>query len=302
MKPRSITFKNDAVFSSIDYDYSLAHSIYHENQIVIPDSTIPIGVNVYINGIKAGATNCETLVDSLGHALNDSELWQELNYSTGLFIEPGNSTFVLKLSCQAVTPAIGDFLTIRSSYPDDVNFLQQMTWNFHYSKNDRQVELHSLVSTMNFMLCSLLIDLEMKFPFIFSFYARKLFQLNYKMFSQNITELHSVFPYSDETGLLESEKSHLGRPKAYYLSKLLNTFQTKVRNCYTTLEIIHQCNTTSSRLQSCKRYRKKLEDRNAQPAAPVHSMSYNLCLLDLSIVERYIKNDARDLPIKSKCK
>lgn len=261
-----------------------------------------IGINVYINGIKAGAANCETLVDSLGHALNESESWHELGYYTGLFIEPDNYSFVLKLACQAVAPAIGDFSTIRSLHPDDVNFLQQMTWNFHYSKNDTQIELQSLVSTMNLTLCSLLIDLELKFPFIFSFYARKLFQLNYKMFSQNITELYSVFPSSNEASLRDSEKTHLGRPKSYYLSKLLSTFQTKVRNCYTTLEIIRQCNTTSSRFQSCKRYRKKLEDINAHISVPVHSMLYNLCLLDISAVERYIKNNARDLPIKSKCK
>lgn len=229
-------------------------------------------------------------------------MWQELGYSTELFIEPDNYTFVLKLACQAVTPAIGDFLTIRSLHPDDVNFLQQMTWNFYYSKNDARVELQSLVSSMNLMLCSLLIDLESKFPFIFSFYARKLFQLNYKMFSQNITELHTVFPSSNETNLRNAEEDHLERPKTYYLAKLLNTFQAKVRNCYTTLEIIRQCNTTSSRLQSCKRYKRKLENGNAQLSVPVHSMLYNLCLLDLSAVKRNIKNDARDLPIKSKCK
>lgn len=261
-----------------------------------------IGVNVYINGIKAGTTNSETLVDSLGHALNESELWKELGYSTGLFIEPDNYTFVLKLVCHAVTPTIGDFLTIKSQHPDEVNFLQQMTWNFHYNKNNTQVELQSLVSTMNIALCSLLINLELKFPFIFSFYARKLFQLNYKMFSQNITELHNVFPSSNESDLKDAEKSHLKRPKIYYLSKLLKTFQTKVRNCYSTLEIIQQCNTTSSRLQSCKRHKNKLGDINTEPSVPVHSMLYNLCVLDLSVVERYIKNCSRDLPIESKCK
>lgn len=45
MKASSLTFNNEDVFASIDYDYALANSIYHENQLVIPDSTIPVSTS-----------------------------------------------------------------------------------------------------------------------------------------------------------------------------------------------------------------------------------------------------------------
>lgn len=45
MKIRSFTFKSEEDFSSIDYDYALADSIYHENQLVIPDSTIQVSTS-----------------------------------------------------------------------------------------------------------------------------------------------------------------------------------------------------------------------------------------------------------------
>lgn len=65
---------------------------------------------------------------------------------------------------------------------------QYSHYSHNYSLNNTVIPLDDIIHTFNYSFSSLILNLEFKFPFVFSFYGRQLFKLSYKWIKHNISE------------------------------------------------------------------------------------------------------------------
>lgn len=71
------------------------------------------------------------------------------------------------------------------------NYSHNYSTNYSHNTVLPHIDLDDIIHTFNYSFSSLILNLEFKFPFVFSFYGRHLFKLNYKWIKHNISETQS---------------------------------------------------------------------------------------------------------------
>lgn len=110
------------------------------------------------------------LVEQLGDTLSKNGIWRLYNVETKLFLDSNSS---LKLILQQDIHR--DIESAR------VNRLQRVEYNIDMLTNSPVITMETLTKHLNYLMSVLLINLEYKFPLIFSIYGCQYFsiQLNW---------------------------------------------------------------------------------------------------------------------------
>jgi hypothetical protein len=147
-------------------------------------------VNIKINGnpLKKGYSK---LQESLASSFIDCNLWRALGYDSSLEMN-SDCTFMVGLVCKIFNPISNQFTTLNGEKliaVDRVNILEKITVDIEYLTQDFELSIEELVQDFNHLFTSWIINIEYKYPMVFSFYGRHFFLLNYSTLSKTISEV-----------------------------------------------------------------------------------------------------------------
>lgn len=197
-----------------------------------------------------------------------------------LFVGNDGTSFQICLSCGVTGPIINEILKLKSVFPGDINLLELVTLNFHYNTHLPTLLLPNLVEALNYLVGSLILNLEFKFPLVFSFYGRCLFKTNYNWLIRNIDELLAASPPNEV---------QVSRDKNSVFLRTLKNIQLKILSEYNTLSLMRECDNSSSRIDACRRYRRRLSTGpHSILNTSVKAMVYDLQVFNLQSIENHI--------------
>ena len=96
------------------------------------------------------------------------------------------------LVCKIFNPISNQFTTLNGEKliaVDRVNILEKITVDIEYLTQDFELSIEELVQDFNNLFTSWIINIEYKYPMVFSFYGRHFFLLNYSTLSKTISEV-----------------------------------------------------------------------------------------------------------------
>lgn len=251
-----------------------------ENPMVVPSSTVAVCIHkratkesilmkqIYlklsINGRKVEGPLLEAIINCVASSL----VWNQLQYEVKIGEDEEGK---LELECRIFNAIANDLRQM-----EKVQMLNLLILNFNYTTTEPQLFLKLFLCLLEYLLVSLLLNLEFKYPLVFSFHGRQLFQLHYPLIVKTIEEL----------GNPAIEGPHFERNKNQVLYDNIMKLQRKILYEYNTLNILKECNNSKKRKRSCENYR-----HNSSKGASIKSMVYDLRFVDESAVELYLQKE-----------
>lgn len=145
-----------------------------------------------------------------------------------------NATVILIMKCQLFNKISGDLKHLPVSY------LSRLHLTFECWTPNLRIYLETLKEYLQYALTSLMINLEYKYPFVFSFYGKRFVEVNYQSLVRSTTDLMTPL-HGDETP-----------DKNVVLRHCLEKLQSFILYEYNTLNIMMECDTNSYRLKMCR--------------------------------------------------
>lgn len=115
-------------------------------------------------------------------------LFEDLQYSPKLVSLNDSYSIELKLSCN-IFESIYSELTSLKSPTLSILPMDKIIIEVKYYTPTSSLRLSKFVQTLDYSFSCLLVNLECKFPFVFLFYGRKLFQDSYNWMKRDIMEV-----------------------------------------------------------------------------------------------------------------
>lgn len=226
-----------------------------------------ISIGIQINGHELHSDN-ETF-NRLQQLFRRSRLWPDLIYTV---IEPEVNTSepdFERLSSDNINHLDGEISSDYSNegpdihanklhvrlrckvfdhiFPDTgleltVGFVRNVFITFKMTSPKLALHFQRLVDNLQYCLSSLFLNLEFKYPFVFSYYGRRLIQLNYKTLTHTMAMLHTPL------GITETPETH--SVVAIALGKLQNAISTEFNN----LNIMKECDFNHHRSRLCRKF------------------------------------------------
>lgn len=170
---------------------------------------------------------------------------------------------------------------MKSVFPNSINLLSLVDLDFHYNTFQPKLQLADIIEALNYLLGSLFINLEFKFPFVFSFYGRKLFKTNYNWLVRNLDEMLCSSPANLPSVIHNKNEAFLQSMKSIQLKALAE---------YNTLNIMKECDMSGSKLDACKKYSSRFLDLGLPPTPnlSIKAMVFDLQLFDLKSIESHL--------------
>lgn len=137
-------------------------------------------MNILVNG-----TNLHGLLaESIANSFETSLFWSQLEYLVKVSLD-NKFSFETSLECQIFHPIINELVELG----DRVKLLDIMVVDFSFYTKGDNLELNQLIEAMEYSFISLFINLEYKYPLIFSNYGRKFFKENYSWVVRSVHEM-----------------------------------------------------------------------------------------------------------------
>lgn len=132
-----------------------------------------------------------------------------------------------------------------------VDQLEHVHAVFEYWTPSSRVYLRSFLGHFQYLLTSLVVNLEYKYPFVFSFYGKQLVQLNYKNLIRTLTELATPLDNA-------SQPDH-----SEILNRAFCKLHVHILTEYNTLNVMKECDTLAYRLKQCRNYKTSSRDKRS---------------------------------------
>lgn len=227
-------------------------------------------VNISINGCRTDWSQWKLLNDAIAQSMTESGIWNSLQYQPSLHIDNDENTgFKLNLKCQVIPQLQNDLSKIES-----LGRFCLLILNFNYNTPESKLSLPKLLESLHYLLASLILNLEYKFPLVFSVHGRKLLQNNYPWMITNINEVLSL--------QLENETSVYEKNRNLVLMKLISDLQKKTLNEFNTINIMKECDASSSRRKSCEFFKaKSASDTNYVSRTSIKNIVYSFGIINI---------------------
>lgn len=150
----------------------------------------------------------------------------------------------------------------------DIGYLRNLVVDFSMHTPLSKMYFHVLMENLQYALSSLFLNLELRFPFVFSYYGRQLVQLNYTSLTRTMAMLATPLDGSepDEPSLVQ----HVA------LAKL----QRAILSEFNTLNVMKECDMSYSRTRLCREYANKLVKDD--PKMSIKSKAFRVAVFDAS--------------------
>lgn len=241
-------------------------------------------MSVIVNGCPLGDSEASRGIRDL---FVDSQLWLDLCYQKhngfddesedahwkldkSNSSEPEDEIFKLGLnekSCEVgLRCQVFDSISTELSSETDVGYFQELSIEFQVSTPSFRIHFNFIMENLQYALSSLILNLEFKFPFVFSYYGRHLVQLNYQNLTTTLSALRRTNCQESTTKILEV-KLEPPEPKKespemkeeepvpiIALKKLKRAILTE----YNTLNVMKECDLNHHRSKLCRQFVNKL--------------------------------------------
>lgn len=165
--------------------------------------------------------------------------WEQLMYEVES--DPGESTAEstsattsLVLKCKLFNSISHDFTHLPVAY------LKLLVMNFECWTPNPRIHIETLTEYLQYSITSLLLNLEYKYPFVFSFYGKRFVEVNYHTLVRSTTDLLTPFQGGDIPD------------KNAILSHCLAKLQWHVLFEFNTLNVMLECDRNSYRQKMCR--------------------------------------------------
>lgn len=196
--------------------------------------------------------NC--IIDDFSECFYSSSIWKFLELEPNLIIdnkdEKNNHSFRIEFACKIFNPINNDFLqtinetSIELCNDKKINVLKNMNLKFEYLTNFNEIKFIEIIEDFNYLFCSWLINIEYIFPFIFSFYGRQFFKINYPWTIKCVKEI-----FDEPVALDLNENRNIKKQKV--LLNCLLKIQNIVLEEYNTLNIFKEIDQSTQKRKNC---------------------------------------------------
>lgn len=147
---------------------------------------------------------------------------------------PSGSSFSLELRCKLFNKISADLVHL------PVEKLGRLSVKFECWTPNRSIRFDMLTEYFQYVMTSLILNLEFKYPFIFSFYGKRLVETNYTNLIRSTTEWATPL----EGEFVPDKNDILGR--------CLTKLQFFILYEYNTINIMMECDTNPYRSKMCR--------------------------------------------------
>lgn len=144
------------------------------------------------------------------------------------------------LRCQIFDSIVPDLLLY-----EDVGYLRKLNIDLSIYSIETTLHFQDIIEYVQYSLSSLILNLEFKYPFVFSYFGRHITKLNYKSLTNRMAKLR--IPLDGSTNG-SSDFSLVA------LRKLENVILTE----FNTLNVLKECDMSAHRMRLCSEYIKGL--------------------------------------------
>lgn len=170
--------------------------------------------------------------------METTPLWNLLMFDVSNLVPTHNSsntsTICLGLKCNLFGKISSDFTHI------PIEYLSQLYVTFECWTPNARIHFATLTEYFQYTFTSLMLNLEYKYPFVFSFYGKRFFKINYSSLIRSTREfavpLDSVIT-PDHNDIVQ---------------RCLRKLQSFILYEYNTLNIMIECDTNSYRRKMCR--------------------------------------------------
>ncbi|ODV78117.1 uncharacterized protein CANTADRAFT_23221 [Suhomyces tanzawaensis NRRL Y-17324] len=158
-----------------------------EMSLVIPSHGFQVNLSIHLNGRKISGTCYNSLLEKVGYCFARSPVWTSMGYELSLSVD---NCICLNLGCRIFTPLLDELIPATNDPGTaQVRTLQRFSISLHYYTDSQELHLDGLLQAFEYLLRSWAVNMEYKFPLIFSYYGRQFFRLNYNCICKTIDEL-----------------------------------------------------------------------------------------------------------------
>lgn len=208
------------------------------NVIYVASSSLNVSVDVILNEhhLREDGT-----LNLLQRQLENAPVWQSLMFSilqqpekNKDILEKSDGDLRLTLRCELFHPILPDL-----AHAENVRFLQLLAIKYEYWSPHQAIYFEDIFDTLQYLLTSLMMNLEFKFPFIFSYYGKQLVNINYKSLIRNSTLLATPL---DNTSVPDHNE---------ILAAVLLKLQLAILYEFNTLNIMKECESRPWQAKLC---------------------------------------------------
>lgn len=177
---------------------------------------------------------------------------------------------------------------------ENTSMYESLIVNFKYLTTAAKLDITQFLETLNYLLVSVFINLEYEFPFVFSYYGRKLFKTNYNWIARSIDEVTDFkISHSSKTSLSSFNKHKEILSKDELALKIILDLQQKALCEFNTINIWKECDLSKMKIDTCKRLKKKKEElgNSSTENSSIKSMVFNFRFLDVRSVEAMLLSE-----------
>lgn len=143
--------------------------------------------------------------------------------------------FVLK--CDLFNPILADMKHVKG-----LKYLSEVTLAFEYWSTESSITAQDLFEKLQYLMTSFLLNAEFKYPFVFSYFGRRFFRINYA------TLLRTVAVFSTPLdNLLEPDRRNV-------LALVLRKLHGAILYEFNTLNVMKECDLRPYRAAACRKY------------------------------------------------
>lgn len=232
--------------------------------------------------VAVSINNCRIsgpLLSAILENLAESPLWSRLRYDAAL--QQTTNPPVVEMQCQIFNAITADLTSATFNRMDSVDV------KFGYFTSEILLSTEKLITALLRSVRSLLVNLEFRYPFVFSFYGRHLLYTNYNWLIKDIHELQRGSVTSPSASVLEQDANVI-----FVLT--LSSMQKRILHEFNTLNIMKECDLSARRRTSCRKQMEKGDDD--LPSASIKNKVVDFSILDVARVEETLrKNHSKEL-------
>ncbi len=219
------------------------------------------------------------LADAISFSFKQSPYWKDLSYVPQLLNLNDSYSFEMKLRCKVFDAVFAEIMCLNTSEGKVVRLMDSIVVEFNYYHKGDNVVLENMVQALEHGFVSLTLSLEPRFPYVLSYYGRRLFSSSYGAMKRDILE---VLQENEGTG----RSAHYNSMLTLALQRLHNKVNTDYNTVNVMRMISERCNLAHASSDGCTI---RLESVNV-----LRHNAYHLAFFSLVQIEEKLNSLYRD--------
>ncbi|KAM9920526.1 hypothetical protein OXX80_012421 [Metschnikowia pulcherrima] len=204
--------------------------------VYVTSPSFIISIKVFVND---NSLEEEGTLNLLQRQLENAPIWKHLMFSivSAPVSDDVRGDLQLILRCDLIHPILPDL-----AHTKNVRFLQSLAIRFENWSPHSAVYFEDIFDNFQYLLTSLMLNLEFKYPLVFSYYGKQFVKVNYKSLIKNTTLFATPL---DNKSIPDHN---------IILSAVLRRLQRAILFEFNTLNVMKECDIRPWQASSCRQH------------------------------------------------